>query len=154
MTNKPLPRRLPAFAIDLLTQHPIALTLPAAGFGMLCRLIFHFISTQCRPIPTGGDDLCGIMRAHRPTWNTHKKDILAIFRELEPQLIESQRQYMQRRAAVAAMGEKGRVAQRLRALHDRKPRSKSPDQLAPTAPKRAQITTAPPTFPPTDGEWR
>jgi hypothetical protein len=154
MTNKPLPRRLPAFAIDMLTQHPIALTLPAAGFGMLCRLIFHFIATGCRPIPPEGDDLRGIMRAHRGTWTQHRNSILAVFRELEPQLIAAQAEYIRKREQVLAMGERGRTAQRLHALAKRGARSKSPDQLAPTAPKRAQITTAPPAFPPTDGGWR
>jgi len=143
MTNKPTPRRLPAFAIDLLAHHPIALTLPAAGFGMLCRLVFHFISTQCRPIPKMSDDLCGIMRAHRPTFNTHKADIMAVFRELEPQLIEAQRLYELRRAAITAAGESGRATQRLRAMGKKLPRSKPADPMQITTPKRAPITHAP-----------
>ena len=152
MTNKPTPRRLPAFAIDLLAHHPLALTLPAAGFGMLCRLIFHFIATQCRPIPKMSDDLCGIMRAHRPTFNTHRADIMAVFRELEPELIEADRLYRQRRAAVLNAGEKGRTAQRLGALAKRGARSKPTDPMQITAPKRTPITQAPRPFPnPGDG---
>ena len=152
MTNKPTPRRLPAFAIDMLTQHPLALTLPAAGFGMLCRLVFHFIATQCRPIPKMSDDLCGIMRAHRPTFNTHKADIMAIFRELEPELIEAEQAYRRRLQRVKDLGEKGRVSQRLRALKETPPRSKPADPMQITAPKRAPITQAPRSFPnPGDG---
>ena len=152
MTNKPTPRRLPAFAIDMLTQHPLALTLPAAGFGMLARLIFHFIATNCRPIPPEGDDLRGIMRAHRGTWTQHRESILAVFRELEPQLIEAQRLYELRRAAITAAGEHGRSAQRLRAMGNRPPRSKPADPMQITAPKRAPITHAPRPLPnPSDG---
>jgi len=152
MTQKPPPRRLPAFAIDLLAHHPIALTLPAAGFGMLCRLVFHFIATQCRPIPKMSDDLCGIMRAHRPTFNTHKADIMAVFRELEPELIEAEQAYRRRLQRVKDLGEKGRVSQRLRALKETPSRSKPADPLQVTTPKRAPITHAPRPLPnPNDG---
>ena len=153
MTNKPTPRRLPAFAIDMLTQHPLALTLPAAGFGMLCRLIFHFIATQCRPIPKMSDDLCGIMRAHRPTFNTHKADIMAIFRELEPELIEAEQAYRRRLQRVKDLGEKGRVSQRLRALKETPPRSKPADPMQISTPKRAPVTHAPRPIPTASDGW-
>jgi hypothetical protein len=120
---------------------------------MLCRLVFHFIATQCRPIPTGGDDLCGIMRAHRPTFNTHKADIMAVFRELEPQLIRADQLYRQRRAAVAAAGEKGRDVQRLAALAKRGARSKPTEPLPITTPKRAPITQAPRPIPAASDGW-
>ena len=152
MTNKPLPKRLPAFAIDMLTQHPLALTLPAAGFGMLARLIFHFIATNCRPIPPEGDDLRGIMRAHRGTWTQHRESILAVFHDLEPQLIEAEQAYRRRLQRVKDLGEKGRVSQRLRALKETPPRSKPADPMQITAPTRAPITQAPRPFPnPGDG---
>ena len=152
MANKPLPKRLPAFAIDMLTQHPLALTLPAAGFGMLARLIFHFIATNCRPIPPEGDDLRGIMRAHRGTWTQHRESILAVFRDLEPRLIEAEQAYQRRLQRVKDLGEKGRVSQRLRALKETPPRSKPADPMQITAPKRAPITHAPRPLPnPSDG---
>ena len=152
MTNKPTPRRLPAFAIDMLTQHPLALTLPAAGFGMLARLIFHFIATNCRPIPPEGDDLRGIMRAHRGTWTQHRESILVVFRELEPQLIAAQEKYDRQRAHILEIGKKGGDVARLRALSNRPPRSKPADPMQITAPKRAPITQAPRPFPnPGDG---
>ena len=106
MTNKPLPKRLPAFAIERLMMHPLALTLPAAAFGMLCRLIFHFIASECRPIPPEGENLRSIMRAHKSTWAIHRLDIMAVFRELEPELIRDQMEYKRKRAQVLAMGEK------------------------------------------------
>jgi len=141
--TKPTPKRVPPFALEILAHHPLAMTLPAAGFGMLCRLIFHFILTDCRPIPKIGDDLCGIMRAHRPTFNAHRADIMAIFNDLAPQLETADKHYKQRREAVKAMGEKGRAAQRLRALSNKPPRPNADAALAITAPKRDRVTPEP-----------
>jgi len=152
MTNTP--KRIPPFALEILAHHPLAMTLPAAGFGMLCRLIFHFILTNCRPIPKTGDDLCGIMRAHRPTFNTHKKDIMEIFQELAPKLQEADRIYKQRIQRVKELGEKGNVSRRLRAITDKPTRPNADSALAITAPKRER--TAPVTRPLTqsDSAWR
>ena len=98
------------------------------------------------------DDLCGIMRAHRPTFNTHRADIMAIFRELEPELIEAEQAYRRRLQRVKDLGEKGRVSQRLRALKETPPRSKPADPMQIAAPKRAPITQAPRPLPnPGDG---
>jgi len=149
--TKPTPRRIPSFALEILAHHPLAMTLPAAGFGMLCRLVFHFILTNCRPIPKTGDDLCGIMRAHRPTFNTHRADIMAIFNDLAPQLEAADRLHHQRRAAVTAAGEAGRAVQRLRALSKKPPRPSADAVLAVTAPKRDRTTAARPTTPRLDG---
>jgi len=152
MSQKPTPRRLPAFAIDMLTQHPLALTLPAAAFGMLCRLIFHFIASECRPVPPEGENLRSIMRAHKSTWAIHRLDIMAVFRELEPELIRAQELYRQRRAAVLTAGEKGRNIQRLAAHRKHNPRSKPADPLQINTPKRAPVTHAPRPIPnPGDG---
>jgi hypothetical protein len=140
MAQKQTPKRVPAFALEILTNHPLALTLPSAAFGMLCRLIFHFILTECRPIPPDGDNLRGIMRAHRSTWTEHKKDILAVFQDLAPQLEAAEKHYKQRRAAVTAMGEKGRAAQRLRALSNKPPRPITDSTITPSSPKRAPVT--------------
>ena len=153
MSQKPTPRRLPAFAIDLLAHHPLALTLPAAGFGMLCRLLFHFIATNCRPIPPEGDDLRGIMRAHRGTWTQHRESILAVFRDLEPQLIEAEQAYRRRLQRVKDLGEKGRVSQRLRALKETPPRSKPANPLQISTPKRAPVTHAPRPIPTASDGW-
>jgi len=153
MVNKPQPKRIPAFAIELLTQHPLALTLPAAGFGMLARLVFHFIATNCRPIPPEGDDLRGIMRAHRGTWTQHRESILAVFRELEPQLIAAQEKYDRQRAHILEIGKKGGDVARLRALSNRPPRSKPADPMQITTPKRAPVTHAPRPIPTASEGW-
>ena len=141
--KKPTPKRVPPFALEILAHHPLAMTLPAAGYGMLCRLIFHYILTDCRPLPKISDDLCGIMRAHRPTFNTHRADIMAIFNDLAPKLIAADRLHQQRRAAVTAAGEAGRAAQRLRALANKPARPPADAALAVTAPKRERVTPEP-----------
>jgi len=141
--TKPTPKRVPPFALEILAHHPLAMTLPAAGYGMLCRLIFHFILTDCRPIPKDGDNLRGIMRCHRSTWTEHKTDIMAVFQDLAPQLIAADRLHQQRRAAVTAAGEAGRAVQRLRALSNKPPRPNADSALAVTAPKRERVTPEP-----------
>jgi len=153
MTKTPQ-KRLPPFAIESLFTHPAALALPAAGFGMLCRLLFHFIMTDCRPIPRAGDELAGIMRAHRPTMRGHQKQILVIFDELAPEIIKARKIYEQRLQRVRELGENGRVSQRLRAITNKPTRPNADSALAITAPKRER--TAPITRPLTrsDSAWR
>jgi hypothetical protein len=77
---------------------------------------------------------------------------MAVFRELEPQLIAAQTEYKRKREQVLAMGERGRTAQRLHTLAKRGARSKPTEPLPITAPKRAPITQAPRPLPnPGDG---
>ena len=152
--TKPTPKRVPAFALEILAHHPLAMTLPAAAFGMLCRLIFHYIMTECRPIPPDGDNLRGIMRCHRSTWTEHKTDILAVFQDLAPKLQEADRLYKQRRAAVTAAGETGRAVQRLRALSKKPTRPNADSALAVTAPKRERTNPTPRPFTNPNSAWR
>ena len=152
MTNTP--KRLPAFAFEMLTNHPLALTLPAAAFGMLCRLIFHYIMTECRPIPKEGDNLRGIMRCHRSTWTEHKSDILAVFQDLAPQLQKADQIYKQRIQRVKDLGEKGNVSRRLRAITDKPARPNADSALAVTAPKRERTNPTPRPFTNSDSAWR
>lgn len=146
------PKRLPAFAFELLTTHPLALTLPAAAFGMLCRLLFHFIMTEARPLPKDSDDLRGIMRAHRPTWNHHKADIMAVFNDLAPKLEHANRSYQNRLANVRELGKRGNVTTRLKAHGKKQQQPNADNALAVTAPKRDRTTT-PPRQIPTGNAW-
>ena len=68
---------------------------------------------------------------------------MAVFRELEPQLIAAQAEYQRKREQVLAMGERGRTAQRLHTLAKRGARSKPADPMQITTPKRAPVTHAP-----------
>jgi hypothetical protein len=93
------------------------------------------------------------MRAHKSTWAIHRLDIMAVFRELEPELIEAEQAYRRRLQRVKDLGEKGRVSQRLRALKETPPRSKPTDPMQITAPKRAPITQAPRPIPTASDGW-
>ena len=152
--TKPTPKRLPAFAFEMLTNHPLALTLPAAAFGMLCRLLFHFIMTQCKPLPKDSDDLRGIMRAHRPTWNHHKKEIMLVFNDLAPKLEHANQSYQNRLANVRELGKRGNVTTRLKAHGKKQARPNADSALAVTAPKRERTNPTPRPFTNPDSAWR
>ena len=152
--TKPTPKRLPAFAFEMLTNHPLALTLPSAAFGRLCRLIFHYIMTECRPIPPDGDNLRGIMRAHRSTWTEHKTDILAVFQDLAPKLEHANQSYQNRLANVRELGKRGNVTTRLKAHGKKQARPNADSALAVTAPKRERTNPTPRPFTNPDSAWR
>ncbi len=44
MTNRN--RKIPRMPVEELHRNPLAMTLPAAGFGMLFRLVLHFWVTR------------------------------------------------------------------------------------------------------------
>ena len=78
-------RPVPPMPVEGLIDHPEAMTLPAAAFGMLMRLTLHFWSTDCRPLPIADHELRGICRAHAPTWRHWKASILRIFEAIRPE---------------------------------------------------------------------
>ena len=77
-------RHLYPMPIAVIADHPEALTLPAAGFGMLARLCLHFWATECRPLPKSECELRSIARVHSPAWNKHKAAILRVFEDWRP----------------------------------------------------------------------
>jgi hypothetical protein len=79
-------RRLYQLPVEGLLDHPQALTLPAAGFGMLARLVLHFHATDCAPLPVSDHELRSISRGHAPTWRHWKPTILAIFDAIRPEI--------------------------------------------------------------------
>jgi hypothetical protein len=79
--------------VDEIFQHPDWVTLPSAGCGMFFNIVEHFWRTGCRPLPVCRDQLFCIARAHRPTWKTHKAQILKLFEDVRPGLED----YYQRR---------------------------------------------------------
>jgi hypothetical protein len=79
-------RRLYPMPVEGLIDHPHAMALPAAAFGMLCRLSLHFWRTECRALPRSQDELRSIARAHLPTWRRWKADILKVFEDIRPEL--------------------------------------------------------------------
>jgi len=79
-------RRLYPFPIESLIDHPDAIALPAAGFGILMRLSLHFWLTRCQLLPVADHELRGIGRAHPPTWRRWKPIVLKILEDIRPQL--------------------------------------------------------------------
>lgn len=82
-------RRLYTLPIEPIIDHPRYIALPAAGAGILWRLIVHFWQTDCAPLPTQDDQLVAIARAHKPTWCAWKEDVLLIFNDVAPALSSS-----------------------------------------------------------------
>lgn len=72
--------------IEGLVDHPEAMTLPAAAFGMLARLTIHFWVTECRSLPMADHELRSISRGHAPTWRHWKAIILGIFESIRPKM--------------------------------------------------------------------
>ena len=109
--------KIPSMPVDSLARHPAAMTLPAAGFGLLMRLSIHFWQTECQPLPSGDNELYCIARAHRPTWRRHKARILRILADVMPELERAWRSHKNRRDNLLRLGQHGAS---MRALNARK----------------------------------
>jgi|HubBroStandDraft_1064217.scaffolds.fasta_scaffold130713_4 uncharacterized protein YdaU (DUF1376 family) len=72
--------------VERIIDHPELLTMGAAPYGILMRLVHHFWNTECRPLPKDNDHLASIACAHRPTWVRLKPQILKIFDDIRPHL--------------------------------------------------------------------
>ena len=135
-------RKLAPLPIEWLYDNPGALALPAAGLGILIRIVLHYWATDCRELPLDYSNLFAISRAHRPTFAAHFDEILSILLLLLPELRAHYDIRQSRIAQLKILGEKGsgllslRAAQR-RALRD----AKNAATLAPVAHK-AQETRA------------
>ena len=132
-------RKIPAFPLHLLADHPAALALPAAGFGMLCRLIIHFWLTDCKPIPKNNDELASVMRAHKPTLSVWRDQILLIFADLRPQIEQHLKNYKTKISTIKRIGQRGNDTRRAQAMQDRVvalPAAADPAALHPLRPVR------------------
>lgn len=138
-------RRLYPMPMEGIIDHPSAITLPAAGFGMLMRLSLHFWASECEPLPTSDDELQAIARAHRPTWRTWKAKILSVFDDVRPELEAYYLLRVQRRNHLSRLGNTAAGIKRLRAQGNsdrsaplpqspRKERARPPSFVAPLPP--------------------
>ena len=118
-------RKLYPMPIEGLIDGPLAMALPAAAYGMLCRLSHHFWATECRPLPRSEDELRSIARAHRPTWRRWQADILKVFEEMRPELERYYQWRESRGSTIRMVGERGRAAReakrRLEAIKNSQP---------------------------------
>ena len=129
-------RKLAPFPLHLLIDNPRALSLPAAGFGMLSRLLCHYWATDCKPLPSSNDELRCIMRAHFATFKAYRSELLSIFAELEPELERSFRTYQNRSNNVRELGQRGGTIMRLRALEKKASRAPTSELRPPSSPHK------------------
>jgi hypothetical protein len=81
-----LRRKLIPLPVERILDEPLALTLPAAGFGMLMRLVLHFHATDCARLPVSDHELRSLARGHAPTWRHWKTQILLAFEAIRPEI--------------------------------------------------------------------
>lgn len=77
-------KKLFPMPVDGVIDHPQALAMPPASYGMLMRIVHHYWATHCAPLPLSDDQLFSIARAHRPTWRAWKPVILQVFEAVRP----------------------------------------------------------------------
>ncbi|MDE2570885.1 MAG: hypothetical protein KGM93_18445 [Sphingomonadales bacterium] len=102
--------------IEALVDHPEAMTLPTAGFGILLRLVLHFWATECRPLPVADHELRSIARAHAPTWRRWKPVVLRVFEACRPELDAYYDLRETKRTTLSRLGYKTAGRRRLKAL--------------------------------------
>ncbi len=140
-------RRIPPMPIEALQDHPEAMTLPAAAFGMLTRLALHFWSTECRPLPVADHELRGVCRAHAPTWRHWKASILRIFEAVRPGLEAAWRARENRAGNLIRLSQRSSSMRRANALRSKADAGVTAGNAAANgfpclAPKRAETTRA------------
>ena len=127
--------------IEGLIDHPLGLTLPAAGHGILMRLVMYFWNTECRAMPICDRELRSISRSHGPTWRKWRLDVLQVFNDVKPEL----EQYYQARKnkwnGVNITAAKGAAALRAKKLLSEQT-MKAADSIGAALPKRKQENVA------------
>ena len=130
--------RVAPFPIELLARHSAAMALPSAGFGMVTRILIHFWLTDCRPLPKGVADLCGIARAHKPTFSNHRHEIMLIINDLCPILKEKHKLYWSRMAKLARLADSTN-AKRAALRAEKRAQAHDEAPMIPQAPRRAHV---------------
>ena len=70
--------------VERLIDHPVAMNMPGAAFGALCRVCHHYWVTECRPLPESMSELQTIARALQAVWTRHGHVIMEVFRDCQP----------------------------------------------------------------------
>lgn len=132
-------RRLYPMPVEPFVDHPLILTFPAAGFGILMRLALHFWTTECRPLPIADHELRAIGRVHTPTWRHWKAPVMQAFHEIQPELEAYFRLREARQTHLTRLGTIGGGVTRLKAL---RVAARSPEAGV-TQPRRAHNAPEP-----------
>ena len=130
--------------VDFVAHHPGAIALPVAGFGMLMRIVIYWWITDCRDLPTNNDRLAIIAHAHRPTWASHRHEIMRIFGEIKDDLLLYRQERVRRHATLNRLREKGVSAMKLKTLQKRNAAAPSfAETQAPRVEERNRAAKAP-----------
>lgn len=84
--------------------------MPAAGFGMLMRLIIHYWMSDCAPLPTNGAELRAIARVHLPTWKQWGDTVSEIFTDLQPELVDYHAKRLRNKEQLKRLSARGAAA--------------------------------------------
>lgn len=79
-------RRIYPMPVEALYDHPDFIAMPAAGAGIVIRLLLHFWITECRPLPVADHELRAIGRVHTPTWRHWKAQAMTVVEALAPDM--------------------------------------------------------------------
>lgn len=109
-------RKLYPMPVDGLFGHPDLLTMPAAGAGMVLRLLLHFWATDCRPLPKADHELKAIARAHTPTWVTWKSSVLKVVADMEPALVAYWNERTTKSKGLRIAAREGQAARKARSV--------------------------------------
>lgn len=141
-------RRLYPMPVECLIDHPHAVTLPSAAYGMLVRLCHHFWTSDCRPLPVGESERRHIARAHAPTWRTWESHITTILDDVLPELEAYFNWRENNRAHLVRIGATGNGVVKLRAINRAaRERGQGPSTL--TIPRKLTKNAPAPVVPPT-----
>jgi hypothetical protein len=131
--------------VEGILDHPDFMAMPAAGAGILLRLLLHFWVTECRPLPVADHELRSIARAHAPTWRHWKPQVLRVFEAVRPSLESYYSQRLNKQTALSRLAQREQSRRRLKALQER---HTTPDPVPVYAmglvPKRAAQTPSRP----------
>jgi len=100
-------RKLYPLPIQSVLEHEDFIAMPAAGAGMLFRLLGHYWETGCKPIPIADHELRAVCRAHTATWRLWKATILRIFNAVAPELAAYKRLRDVKGTSIRAMQRSG-----------------------------------------------
>jgi hypothetical protein len=138
--------------IHLVANHPRALALNSAGYGMLMRLVGHYWLTECHPLPTTDHQLLVLARAHKPTWYQERETIKAILEDLKPQFERAYERRLEMRDNLSRLRDRNASVRRLERAARKANAATDPAPVV--QPKRKQANREPAIKPSIDSGWQ
>ena len=105
-------RAVPPLPIERLHDNLLFIAMPAAGTGLVFRLIAHDWVSECAPLPSADHDLAAIARAHRATWRRHRPSIVSILSDVLPALDRARAHRLARRQNLIAASDAATAVRR------------------------------------------